>query len=167
VFAATEESFYQTFYSLVTSFDKRERNRAKLLTTLYAYTDSVSRPFNSSSKSHLLNNASILKAEIQKMIARNASHLLAKQRNAATGRTVSYSFQYPEYETSGDFFQYDHSGYEDPCLLHSISLKMVGDCGDSVLLQTPKNRKLIRQLLVVAVQRSGLAHSLTHTAPLL
>mmetsp|Transcript_25745 Transcript_25745/g.36909 ORF Transcript_25745/g.36909 Transcript_25745/m.36909 type:complete len:114 (-) Transcript_25745:797-1138(-) len=66
------------------------------------------------------------------MEAQNASFFLAMQRNAASGRSA---FAYPEYETGGEVFQYEHRGYGDRCLLHAISLKMDRNCGDTVLLQ--------------------------------
>ena len=147
----TDESYYHTFFTLFQKYSAVNANIAKIL-PIYNYISPVSHPYNYKTKAHKKNNATTLLSSIPP--PQDALYFASIHSNA-TGRTVTYSYNYSEYSTSGDYFQYDHSGYLDPCLLHSISLKLVDACGDFVLTRTPNNRKLIRTLLITAVQRSG------------
>eukprot|EP00597_Dinobryon_sp_UTEXLB2267_P019278 CAMPEP_0201097886 /NCGR_PEP_ID=MMETSP0812-20130820/6939_1 /ASSEMBLY_ACC=CAM_ASM_000668 /TAXON_ID=98059 /ORGANISM="Dinobryon sp., Strain UTEXLB2267" /LENGTH=297 /DNA_ID=CAMNT_0047353023 /DNA_START=1379 /DNA_END=2270 /DNA_ORIENTATION=+ len=129
----TEESFYQRFYSISTRFDKRDTNRTKLsalyLVQLHQQCLRAIQQLQQGpppQQRHHSQGRTLKDGSTKRIL------LPGYAENAASGRSA---FAYPEYETGGEVFQYEHRGYGDRCLLHAISLKMDRNCGDTVLLQ--------------------------------
>ncbi len=78
--------------------------------------------------------------------------LIEPQLSPIKGAYVNYTHTYRNIATSGSYFAYNHT-YSIPCYVRDISLKYDPLCGDESL-----PAQSVRQILVVAVQRSGNSH---------